>query len=1402
MSLLSDLGGWAKQTFTPQQVQRPQQQQQPSFMQRVGQMINQGASNVQNNWGYLTGTKGTQQQQNDFRVGMQLPDVGQPAVLQPIRQFVSNYTIPFASGIQDAREGKKQAQSGGLSNYLQGSAQQLRGVGKMFTPLNVPFQLANALSVGTPMTDRNLVGRGTAGVMQGVSGMNMVGGNVKDQTTKIPFVGDVDLVKAGGSMYGFTQNPINKQFFKLTNTFFPTEKLPIKQFISVAAQRGFLENIILKLPDLPKNATDAEKIGFLVKEGLWGSVSEVMTGLGMKTGSKGFSKLDDQIKLKKAGIELVNSLQRWNQEGTMVNITKNSFGGVVTNRVRMTKLQAFMNQFKDKARKGSLDLEAEIGTSQKKPNIFQERLNAIKQGQGTVDASVQDPFVNNLVNQFRVKGSKTFSADKIPQTEYFVKKLGKERINEIYKEVGGATNEKGWIESFWNKVKTESPNWQKEWKMANESLIQPSTPQGGVGKLDDSQIFPNSIENQINRQTKPIKIASEPKMKVKKTLSQDIEDFGTIHPPKDTVVGPQAEVAYKNLKSHADSLTDRITNGIKHYKITEEQFTKYIQNPETAPIEIKPIIDAHKRLMEIAHTTRENPNLGQLQNYFPHIGEESMNLPSGIKNIGKDLWISDFNAEVGSAKKRTGAMTDYSTDYNKVMKNYFEQVAYDKYGKRVGYTPKVAEFVKKVETHLTPDAEGNYKPPSNEFDYVGESAIKQEVKQKTPIFSKMEPLDTFDSLKRKFSNEKSGGSLARTMEQVRDMRDKIGGMELKLEKMGVREQIDYLASELTYNKGKLKDILLKGTNNGTTPLPQSRIIALLRAEKNYRLQNFIDEVGKYEFGKNTQDYLNTEIDRLMKNGKYEQGLLDKVVNFVTSTFYKAQIWGNLNTGLAQKGESLRIPPLYGKQGIADIATGMKNDMMTGGNILKRYDFSGVETDISKQLDISKKPGLLSQVDKQVSKVGNIFVNIGENSKNKDFLYAAEGQGKRMGLEGKELYTFVRNELFANGFILHEFNTPQMLKNPLVRLFFQYQQYNIKLFNRALEMAGQGEKGKALGMVGSQVVAAVILSVITGKGIETVKDKLLGAPVGPGISLPIQMATLMKEIYDAKKKEEETGKSSSYITEKNTKKLTDLSLRNTIPFANQFYKSKGATDVLKQGYDTQPDGNVTYMAPNDTLSKTQGVLFGKSSFKTNRDYYNNGGKALGDNQTKLFKQEGASQQSYDKVMTERKQTQIDNNLREQVRQSGSSVNTKDFFYYQDPKSGDVRKVDKNFTPQKPELTGNTELDKKLISKYKGELTARANDILELYTNDQMTKDEAEKALASVKSAASEYTAAKKPKKVSFKKISIKIPSISNIRVKKLGSLKLAKQPKIKAIKFKKIKTLLTSKGKGPTIKIKA
>lgn len=56
---------------------------------------------------------------------------------------------------------------------------------------------------------------------------------------------------------------------------------------------------------------------------------------------------------------------------------------------------------------------------------------------------------------------------------------------------------------------------------------------------------------------------------------------------------------------------------------------------------------------------------------------------------------------------------------------------------------------------------------------------------------------------------------------------------------------------------------------------------------------------------------------------------------------------------------------------------------------------------------------------------------------------------------------------------------------------------------------------------------------------------------------------------------------------------------------------------------------------------------------------------------------------------------------------------------------VINLDEEITP--PKLTGNSKLDKKLISKYKGALTTRENDIVDLYNAGKIDKDQAEKML---------------------------------------------------------------------------
>lgn len=115
------------------------------------------------------------------------------------------------------------------------------------------------------------------------------------------------------------------------------------------------------------------------------------------------------------------------------------------------------------------------------------------------------------------------------------------------------------------------------------------------------------------------------------------------------------------------------------------------------------------------------------------------------------------------------------------------------------------------------------------------------------------------------------------------------------------------------------------------------------------------------------------------------------------------------------------------------------------------------------------------------------------------------------------------------------------------------------------------------------------------------------------------------------------------------------------------------------------------------------------------------------------------------------------------------------------------------PEYPKLTGQTELDKKLKSKYSSALTTARNNITKLYLDGQITAKEAEEALIALnnkksstgksKSKGGKITIAKtpEPKVIKFKLPTIKLPTNtlkSNIKIKKPSIAQLKKRRTIK------------------------
>lgn len=139
-------------------------------------------------------------------------------------------------------------------------------------------------------------------------------------------------------------------------------------------------------------------------------------------------------------------------------------------------------------------------------------------------------------------------------------------------------------------------------------------------------------------------------------------------------------------------------------------------------------------------------------------------------------------------------------------------------------------------------------------------------------------------------------------------------------------------------------------------------------------------------------------------------------------------------------------------------------------------------------------------------------------------------------------------------------------------------------------------------------------------------------------------------------------------------------------------------------------------------------------------------------------------------------------------------------------GKVHVIDTDFNVPVPEFTGNELLDKKIKSSYSSKLTAVEKNITTLFENGIITADQAEEALGGVAELKNSIKSkkGKKPKKISIKRTTFKIPKLSKPKKFKPTTFKIVAPPKVK-ITTPKQKTISTKisvgKNKYQAIKIK-
>lgn len=204
---------------------------------------------------------------------------------QTLSNLASNTANTVKSGISDiGAGGRSLITKPGVWSTPQAASQVVGGVAKVLAPIRPDYQVANVIANTRNASDKKDYARTfAANFIGGQTGQAPITtANEKLGNMSVPIVGEVNPAAVAGQMVGFVRNPVNQQLFKATEQI----KIPMKLFQSGKANavaswlvtngsRGFLEDVALSLRDIPLDASDKDKAAFLIKNGLWGSASEI-----------------------------------------------------------------------------------------------------------------------------------------------------------------------------------------------------------------------------------------------------------------------------------------------------------------------------------------------------------------------------------------------------------------------------------------------------------------------------------------------------------------------------------------------------------------------------------------------------------------------------------------------------------------------------------------------------------------------------------------------------------------------------------------------------------------------------------------------------------------------------------------------------------------------------------------------------------------------------------------------------------------------------------------------------------------------------------------------------------------------------------------------------------------------
>lgn len=790
------------------------------------------------------------------------------------------------------------------------------------------------------------------------------------------------------------------------------------------------------------------------------------------------------------------------------------------------------------------------------------------------------------------------------------------------------------IRDFWEKYK---PSYIPEWKIneieADKSLLKETPPEmtpqqkRTVGEL--GQEFRMKAQEPTQ---KPEITDVNIKPNIKST-DDAINLIKEIKSKEQVADSNEASTLLKNFIERGKQIKEFILYRANEVGLTKEQIVLAKERKIPLNEQQEAFMKEFDRITDALRETRESKGIGYQPFYMQHISEDS-ELGKLIKITSNEggFYVPELALELGSAKKRTGKLTEYSTDFDRVFDQMIYEAGWHKYGDKIVLTPEqqvIKEGITKfVETNKKHIESGNLDKIKQNYDFIGlsEKAFgkttgkKQTVKYKIPKLVEKGEFTTyqyvFDGLKLELGrqhplivalrNVRDSAEEFYTFVQNFDRPEKVKFEEIKpiLEYLGITKKPFYneALTRTAFEKARTKDKTIY-------------LIDLKRKFFRKNLQNLLEELPKYRLSKSVRTYINKELNRVIAGDVFRNGLFNQIVDFVSSAHYKAHLWLNVKVGLQQKLESVKLPLT---EDFETLAKAIGTRLKKGGKLLKEYGYSHL--DFEKEfLGLNKietaeemlDKSLTKKIKKTPSKIGDFLTVAMEQSKNIDFAAVGEAKGLKLGLKGKELRDYVRDYVQTEAHLLHRFNTPSLYRltkgfGPVLRLIAQYGQYTIKDTLRIVR-AFTEEKNfrKGTGLLLSRLIGALTMGVITGKGLTIAKDSVFGirASLGPAFETIKDAVMIGVQIRQEKEREaKDPTYKGDYAEIYGPERLKKLFIRNYVPFGTQALRTKSGIDLLTKGYDETAKGRIKYPAPEGLLDKIRAPIFGAYSTKEAQKYY--------------------------------------------------------------------------------------------------------------------------------------------------------------------------------------------------------